>query len=117
MSLEIKNILLASDEMYVTDLLAILARLHGKRAHLKPETICGLMEYAFNHQTFTLARLKRITKYLRYSGALPNLICTRQGYYISTDQAEVNRYCAAMKARAQGLLNAAEYYQNIKKEV
>ncbi len=111
MNSEKTDILLASDEIYVADLENILSRLHGKRAYLKPETICGLMEYAFSHQTFSLARLKRITKYLRYSGAIPNLICTRQGYYISTDPAEVNRYCNAMKARAQGLLNAVKIYQ------
>ena len=68
------------------------------------------MDLRFYQDGMTMARFKRIIRHIRQHNLLPNLLSSRRGYYVSQDPNEVFRYVRSMENRGNGILKAAQVY-------
>jgi hypothetical protein len=57
--------------------------------------------------TFSEARLRKISNFIRCNGILP-LIATSKGYYVSTDRDEIENQIKSLVERAESIMASAD---------
>jgi hypothetical protein len=53
--------------------------------------------------TITGARIRKIINHLRIKGILPRLMASSDGYYISNDKSELQKYIQSLKGREEAI--------------
>jgi len=56
------------------------------------------------------ARVRKIINYIRIRGIVKNLIATSKGYYVSSDQYEIDRYVESLRQRAGAIQAIADTF-------
>lgn len=65
-----------------------------------PITAAGIIK-ALPQYKLTGARIRKIVNFIRCTGALPGLMASSKGYYVSRDPDEINRYIVSLEQRIE----------------
>lgn len=102
---------LTDEEKEIAEKLAhVLSRKVGKeKAITSKDIIIGFKQY---YETqLTGARVRKLINYIRLNFLLKNLVATSRGYYIETDQKEVDKYVESLLQRADAIRAVANSYK------
>ena len=95
---------LSPDEIAAAEI--ITARLKsnvGKKMARTNKRIADVMKEHYGIK-LSGARMRKIINWIRIKGLVPNLIATSQGYYVSQDKEEIEKYIYSLRQRARAIL-------------
>lgn len=79
----------------------------GKANKVKSTKIIKAIEVEFNVK-LSQPRLRKIINFIRTESIIPFLVAASDGYWVETDEKELNKYIEGLRQRADAITNVAD---------